>query len=405
MDLIDLASTLFGRQRTESTSVTPDATMRMVEASSAIDSTDGSAGVVMDCEITPADDTDGDESIIDVPTSPSVKAGDDVLVGLVGTGPLKTPVVIANPGFGDRIQTQMDTTEELVERAEAAARATSQHFWSDDNGAHVTQMTQDDWAESQTGPNALWNTLGLLFRDGLTNLLAVLTNGIAIYDGAGNAARNVVAAFSQNLIELGKGSASTIIRLCGGMGQIEYDSTYNGGSILISNPGGTNQNAELFCGDGSTYAHVGVQKGTAHMYGAQRVLFQSQNARFIDIANSVDKTYTMAHVLDVLDGSSQSEDGTFTQGTYCNAYNRASVWREGHMGGLSIVLQTTSSATSTQWLYVGTISIHPKAEVRALCGNETGAFSVINITTAGRITMLQSANGAMWSQINCVFPA
>lgn len=214
MDLVELASTLFGSRRAESDSIPPDATVQMISASGAVDSVDGSAGVVMDCEITPADDTEGDESVLDIPTSPSVKTDDDLLVGLVGSGPLKTPVVLANPGYGDRLQSQMDTTEELVERAEAAANAVSQHFWSDDNGAHVTQVTQDEWSDPesssyQSGPNSLWNVFGMLFRDGLTNLLAVLTNGIAIYDGNGNAAANILAEFTANLVRIGGQFASS----------------------------------------------------------------------------------------------------------------------------------------------------------------------------------------------------
>lgn len=207
MDLMQLANSLFGRSRSESDGL-PSATVELIAAEGATDSADGNAGITLDADITPPDDYDGDESILDVPTSPSVKAGDDVLVALAGSGPLKTPVVLANPGFGDRLQSQMDTTEELVERAEEAARATSQHFWSDDNGAHVTQVTQDEWNDStgtsyHSGPNSLWNSLGMLFRDGLTNLLAVLTNGIAIYDGNGNAAANILAEFTANLVRIG----------------------------------------------------------------------------------------------------------------------------------------------------------------------------------------------------------
>ena len=207
MDLMQLANSLFGRSRSESDGL-PSATVELIAAEGATDSADGNAGITLDADITPPDDYDGDESILDVPTSPSVKAGDDVLVALAGSGPLKTPVVLANPGFGDRLQSQMDITEELVERAEEAARATSQHFWHDDNGAHVTQVTQDEWNDStsasyQSGPNSLWNSLGMLFRDGLTNLLAVLTTGIAIYDGNGNAAANILAEFTANLVRIG----------------------------------------------------------------------------------------------------------------------------------------------------------------------------------------------------------
>lgn len=214
MDLMQLANSLFGRSRSERDGM-PSATVELIAAEGAADSADGNAGITLDADITPPDDYDGDESILDVPTSPSVKAGDDVLVALAGSGPLKTPVVLANPGFGDRLQSQMDTTEELVERAEEAARATSQHFWSDDNGAHVTQVTQDEWNDQTStttyhrGPNALWNALGMLFRDAENNLLSVLTNGIAIYDGAGNAAENILALITSNLVRIGGRFASS----------------------------------------------------------------------------------------------------------------------------------------------------------------------------------------------------
>lgn len=213
MDLIDLASTLFSNRRTEVGNMV-DSSVEMLSATAAVDSDSGNVGVYLDADITTADDTEGDESYIDMPTSPSVLDGDDLLIGLVGSGTMRTPVVLANYGSGDRMQEQIDTAGELAERAEQVANATSQHFWEGDDGAHVTQATQEDWSDPQStdyhsGPNALWNSLGMLFRDGLTNLLAVLTNGVAIYDGNGNAAGNILAQFTANLVRIGGRFASS----------------------------------------------------------------------------------------------------------------------------------------------------------------------------------------------------
>jgi len=107
------------------------------------------------------------------------------------------------------------------------ANATDQHFWSDTDGIHVTEVTQDEWGDStsanyHSGANVLINALGQLFRDGLNNLLAVLPTGIAIYDGNGNAQTNIVASFTSSLIEIGKNSTSAVVKFCGGVASLTY---------------------------------------------------------------------------------------------------------------------------------------------------------------------------------------
>lgn len=202
MDAFDLASRLFGNSRAESRGDVSNR-LDMLTATGAGDSSDGAATVYLDADVTPADDYDGDDYAIGIPTSPNVIEGDGVLVGLTGSGALKTPVVISNPGSGDRMQVQISNAETLAQQAEAVATATGQHFWSDTDGAHVTEAERDDWESSHTGANSLWNSLGMLFRDGLNNLLAVLTSGIAIYDGNGNAASNILAEFMSDHVRVG----------------------------------------------------------------------------------------------------------------------------------------------------------------------------------------------------------
>ena len=210
MDAFDLASRLFGNSRAESRGDVSNS-LDILTATGAGDSSDGAATVYLDADVTPADDYDGDDYAIGIPTSPNVIEGDGVLVGLTGSGPLKTPVVISNPGSGDRMQTQVDNAETLAQQAEAVATATGQHFWPDTDGVHVTEVTQDEWNDStgtsyHSGANVLLNALGQLFRDGLNNILAIVSGtdpGVAIYDGEGNAADNIVALFSKALIRIG----------------------------------------------------------------------------------------------------------------------------------------------------------------------------------------------------------
>ena len=206
MDMFDLASQLFGGRN-------PVAQGSTITATGSAASADGVAGITLDADVTPAEGTgeDTDQTVIDVPTSPSVAEGDELVVTLVGEGPLKTPVVMANPGSGDRIQAQVDSAETLAEQAEAVATATGQHFWPDTDGVHVTEVTQDEWNDStgtsyHSGANVLLNALGQLFRNGLNNILAIVsgtTPGVAIYDGQGNSADNILAEFTADHVRIG----------------------------------------------------------------------------------------------------------------------------------------------------------------------------------------------------------
>ena len=198
MDMFDFAGLLFGgnRNRIEATTVT---------ATGAAASDGGVAGVTLDADVTPAEDVgeDADQTIIDLPTFPDVDEGDELIVTLVGDGPLKTPIVTANPGAGDRMRALANSAKTIADAAQAVAEAINQHFWHDTNGAHVTEATQEEWEQSHSGPNSLWNSLGMLFRDGLNNLLTLTTeNGaraLTIWDGLGNAAGNVVARFGTTI--------------------------------------------------------------------------------------------------------------------------------------------------------------------------------------------------------------
>ena len=89
----------------------------------------------------------------------------------------------------------------LAEDAKSIAEATGQFFWHDDNGAHVSTEKGNPTGSR----NALWNSLGMLFRAGATNLLAIVAgsnSGIDVYDGDGNTTDNVVASLRKNALKL-----------------------------------------------------------------------------------------------------------------------------------------------------------------------------------------------------------
>ena len=142
--MFDLAGTLFGNRRN---SVAQGSTLT---ATGSTASTDGVAGIIIDADVTPAEgtgDEDVDQTVIDVPTSPSVAEGDEVIMTLVGDGPLKTPVVMANPGFGDRMQVQVDNAEALAEQAEAVVEQVRQDvadFRDDVATTYATKVERQD---------------------------------------------------------------------------------------------------------------------------------------------------------------------------------------------------------------------------------------------------------------------
>lgn len=210
--LDELAAKLYGRSRAEENIVSTDATTRTYIGTATSDSADGSVYVALSEDVTMPDDYDGEHGVgVEMPTTVGVSEGDDVVVTVFGGGTMKAPVVTGNPGWGDAVQEQVDNAESIAEQAEAVANATGQHFWPDTDGVHVTEVTQDEWNDSagtsyHSGANVLLNALGQLFRDGLNNILAIVSGtdpGVAIYDGEGNAADNIMALFSKALIRIG----------------------------------------------------------------------------------------------------------------------------------------------------------------------------------------------------------
>lgn len=73
----------------------------------------------------------------------------------------------------------VESVAAIAQEALDVAEATGQHFWSDTDGIHVTEVTQDEWQDStgtsyHSGQNVLINALGQLFRQGLNNLMALV---------------------------------------------------------------------------------------------------------------------------------------------------------------------------------------------------------------------------------------
>ena len=167
---------------------TPPDSVTRISGTATADSADGTVTVQLE---------DGD--VIEVGTIGSVSSGDTVTIH-VQRGEAQ---VIASEGWGDAMQAAVD-------EAQAIAEATGQHFWHDSNGAHVTEVTADQWAQSQTGHNILVNSLGILLRKALNYIAAWTGSALSFYDGDGNAAANVTASFGSAGAQIGKTGESHI---------------------------------------------------------------------------------------------------------------------------------------------------------------------------------------------------
>lgn len=180
-------------------------------------------------EFTPEPDTDPiNDNIAEIDTTVSVSAGDRVIIALDANG---TPTVIGVVGEGDETAQEIDYAQQwavsaldaadaaqtAADEAAATAAAVNQHFWNDSNGAHVTDVTQEQWAAAvddgfsdlsanKQYSNILINSLGVLLRSALQNLVSITRSAIAFFDGAGD----VVATFGTNGATIGKAAGTHV---------------------------------------------------------------------------------------------------------------------------------------------------------------------------------------------------
>ena len=150
------------------------------------------------------------------------KPGDVVLVTIFENG----HAVITNRVDGDN-----DALE-----AKEMAKEVTQHFWTDDTGVHISNEVDENGNGKPDGAkNSWWHSLGMLFRKGVNNIVAILagnapdTRGMAIYDGNGNEEGNIIAKFMGDGIRIGNiGENKAVMNIADG----KISSNVNGLSIM-----------------------------------------------------------------------------------------------------------------------------------------------------------------------------
>ena len=174
-----------------------------------------------------------------------------------------------------------EAAQRIATEAQEAAQAVSQYFWqrSEDTqsdgagtGAFVTEETQEDFLEaaadgfpdlSDEHPhhNLLMNSLGILLRTGLKNLVSITRSAIAFYDGLGNDAANVVASFGNQGARVGKNSGNHMT--------VEADGIYGWyDDELIFGAQNNNGAAELYLGQNESTIPIAGSLDTFDQNGA-----------------------------------------------------------------------------------------------------------------------------------------
>lgn len=167
---------------------------------------------------------------VEMSTLGGLEEGDTASILLAGaSGGGMQPLVLGSPGSVDRIR-------DAAFEAKDVAEATGQHFWTDTNGIHVTNATQEGWNDESSedyheGANVLLNSIGMLFRWALNPIMALLSGtepGVVIYDGEGEEEENIVAQFKASGAQIGKSDSQHAVLSSTGL------SVYNGDETLAA---------------------------------------------------------------------------------------------------------------------------------------------------------------------------
>lgn len=153
----------------------------------------------------------------------NAKVGDSVLVRVSGGNawivgnktapPTDDTKAVEAKGAADVAQVKAAEAQETAENAEATAASagarassaleiaegTNEHFWHDNTGAHITQITQEDWQTTPAGGNTLITSEGMAIRDGMTSLAVFEDDGIRI--GQNDQARAEVTPYTFEAVD------------------------------------------------------------------------------------------------------------------------------------------------------------------------------------------------------------
>ena len=127
---------------------------------------------------------------------------------------------------------QLESIKDVYDTAEGAnttASTTAEHFWTDSDGAHVTEVTQTEWSDISdpnyhSGGNTLITATGMDVRDGMTTLASFGSTGAQV--GQSGSGHTVVNA----------GGMQVYADLINIIANIGYGQGYDSGGSLTDAP-------------------------------------------------------------------------------------------------------------------------------------------------------------------------
>ena len=145
----DAAAFLAGVSQTEGSQASAPTNLHVISGEVGTRSEDGKTTVAIDGLVF----SEADDQYVEMDTLGGLEEGDVATIILTGEdGHAMTPLAIGAPGSVDIIRdtaeaadSKSDAAQELAQAAKDVADAVGQHFWTDENGIHVTEVTQDEW--------------------------------------------------------------------------------------------------------------------------------------------------------------------------------------------------------------------------------------------------------------------
>ena len=123
-----------------------------------------------------------------------------------------------------------EAVEGIATTAKTIAEGVNEHFWYDNTGAHVTEVTQEEWNDISdpnyhSGGNTLITTQGMAIRNGLDNLAQFGATGAVIGEISNGNSRTEVSTSGMQIYQRVSGNDVPIANLGYGPGKDSGGST------------------------------------------------------------------------------------------------------------------------------------------------------------------------------------
>lgn len=287
----------------------------------------------------------------------------------------------------DSVATTANTT---ANTALSQANATASHFWYDSDGAHVTEVTAVEWADSSdpnyhSGGNTLITSTGLKVRDGLTDLATFGSTGVQI--GQSSSGHTNIA--SSGMTVYGNAGSDLLANIGYGSGQDSGGGTSNAPFYTLGNRTGTVGNystAEGYGTEASGFAsHAEGWQTTAEYNGSHAEGYGTTASDTGDHAEGTDTTASggSSHA----EGYDTTASGAYSHSegentTASNTTAHAEGWKSVATGVYSHAQNQWTKASSNAQTALGKYNVEDNADTYALIiGNGSDDNSRSNALT------------------------